>query len=608
MAIAGKVSIVPRGAWQSTEVYTRLDLVTYNRDAYLSLKESTGIEPTNEEYFMLLIENVSNTEIENLQDQIDDIILGSTSVGNADKLGNETAEQWQTKLDNIQTTSRATLSEAGWYRVAKVTGATGNTVILKVGNVYSHSGSDEHLLLFTYSYGNAKFSTISSKATNAAPIFSKARYTVEGTNSYLEVYFSVNTKEPVNCTVLSFPDWYGNSWKALDFIATSETVEGVTVTCEYDIPSNASPVTDLDLKELIGGEIITGNILDYAKTLEVGLHYLNGIDITDVPSGNNGSFEIEVRNKGYYISVMYTPRGDNQKFINTLNYSNWKGWKELATTKDFEVRTPKNVAALSLSTTEEEINSTLDNLSTIYPDKSKYEVSVRWNINHSIFGGGLFIINGWKLDNDYETQTISYDAWNYTYSRAKVKNKGWGEWAKSVTTTDLTTALAGYLPNTGGTLIGALRMNYNNHNAYFGVTGDDGRFVLRDDTAQKTIIEVAKDGTTTFNGTATGNLPLSGGTVGTGKAFVPFGIKGNTEGTAMMQFSDDVGNVLGMFGVIGANNLVFRTNGWLTYDLLHTGNSAPVKITATAPSNTSALWYDTINKVIKYYKDGAWQQ
>lgn len=74
MAIAGKVSIVPMGEWQSTEVYTRLDLVTYNRNAYLSLKNSTGIQPINAEYWMLLVENVANTEIEALQTQIDDIV------------------------------------------------------------------------------------------------------------------------------------------------------------------------------------------------------------------------------------------------------------------------------------------------------------------------------------------------------------------------------------------------------------------------------------------------------------------------------------------------------------------------------------------------------
>lgn len=42
--------------------------------------------------------------------------------------------------------------------------------------------------------------------------------------------------------------------------------------------------------------------------------------------------------------------------------------------------------------------------------------------------------------------------------------------------------------------------------------------------------------------------------------------------------------------------------------LLHTGNSKATVISNTAPTDTSALWYDTTNKVCKYYKDGAWQQ
>lgn len=40
---------------------------------------------------------------------------------------------------------------------------------------------------------------------------------------------------------------------------------------------------------------------------------------------------------------------------------------------------------------------------------------------------------------------------------------------------------------------------------------------------------------------------------------------------------------------------------------LHTGNSAAVVQSDSAPSDTSALWYDTANKVLKRYVDGAWQ-
>ena len=39
----------------------------------------------------------------------------------------------------------------------------------------------------------------------------------------------------------------------------------------------------------------------------------------------------------------------------------------------------------------------------------------------------------------------------------------------------------------------------------------------------------------------------------------------------------------------------------------HDGNSAKVVISASAPGDTTALWYDTVNKICKRYVDGAWQ-
>lgn len=43
-----------------------------------------------------------------------------------------------------------------------------------------------------------------------------------------------------------------------------------------------------------------------------------------------------------------------------------------------------------------------------------------------------------------------------------------------------------------------------------------------------------------------------------------------------------------------------------TYDVLHTGNSQKVVTSASAPSDTSAVWIDSANKVNKIYIDGAW--
>lgn len=90
MAIAGKVAITPGGEWSVDFAYDKLVVVTFGNNVYLSIKPSTGIEPTNEEHWMLLIENVT-------QEQYDNIINGTTTVGNANKLGGKDASEYLTK-------------------------------------------------------------------------------------------------------------------------------------------------------------------------------------------------------------------------------------------------------------------------------------------------------------------------------------------------------------------------------------------------------------------------------------------------------------------------------------------------------------------------------
>ena len=76
MAIAGRVAIVPKGEYSNAVTYDKLDLVMHNGNAYIAKKQSTGIEPTNEEYWMLILNNVVAEDLEN-------IINGTTPVGKA---------------------------------------------------------------------------------------------------------------------------------------------------------------------------------------------------------------------------------------------------------------------------------------------------------------------------------------------------------------------------------------------------------------------------------------------------------------------------------------------------------------------------------------------
>lgn len=92
MAIAGKVAITPKGDWNESITYEKLDFVFYNDNSYVALKPSTGIVPTNTEYWMLSLQGASKTEIEA-------IITGTQQVGNAKTLDGRGAEYFATKTD-----------------------------------------------------------------------------------------------------------------------------------------------------------------------------------------------------------------------------------------------------------------------------------------------------------------------------------------------------------------------------------------------------------------------------------------------------------------------------------------------------------------------------
>lgn len=60
--ILGKVAITPKGEYNNATTYHDLDLITYQGNSYLSLKETTGNLPTNNEYWQLIAEKGQNGE------------------------------------------------------------------------------------------------------------------------------------------------------------------------------------------------------------------------------------------------------------------------------------------------------------------------------------------------------------------------------------------------------------------------------------------------------------------------------------------------------------------------------------------------------------------
>lgn len=55
--VLGRVGMLPKGPWSETTAYEKLDVVSSDGNSFVALKPSTGIQPTNAEYWMALTEN-----------------------------------------------------------------------------------------------------------------------------------------------------------------------------------------------------------------------------------------------------------------------------------------------------------------------------------------------------------------------------------------------------------------------------------------------------------------------------------------------------------------------------------------------------------------------
>ena len=87
MAIAGRVAIVPKGEWSQSVTYDKLDLVTYNGNTFIAYKSSVGVEPVDGDTWMLVMQGIDPQEINN-------IIDGTTPVGDSNKLGGKGANEY----------------------------------------------------------------------------------------------------------------------------------------------------------------------------------------------------------------------------------------------------------------------------------------------------------------------------------------------------------------------------------------------------------------------------------------------------------------------------------------------------------------------------------
>lgn len=178
--------------------------------------------------------------------------------GITSKLFNAIVKKLQGGIDSIQTTSRATLSQAGWYRVAEYAGGSvtncqgfyANSCKLFIEMGAAARNGETHILQLLSAYQNQDIYTLGSTRHNTSSnlAVTKCRYTYDGTKAYLEVYYALSVSNAFIFRIAEGED-SKYAWKAITPTLTAETVDGVTVTITYDIPSNATPVNSVNLAD-----------------------------------------------------------------------------------------------------------------------------------------------------------------------------------------------------------------------------------------------------------------------------------------------------------------------------------------------------------------------
>ena len=186
------------------------------------------------------------------------------------------------------------------------------------------------------------------------------------------------------------------------------------------------------------------------------------------------------------------------------------------------------------------------------------------------------------------------------YSRSKYYSTEWSAWEKLALKSDL----ANYLPLTGGTVSGDINQVTTDASKYitnlfrnttrklYEQLTPNGVYYLYDETNNKKIIGSTADGTNTFNGTASGNIPITGG-VATGT----IGVEKTDDGESSVRAKNSVAHIDMLATSSGNVGLYDRgKNLWLLQSLKNGGvtlNGTSTNAIADANGNNIANTYAT---------------
>ena len=144
-------------------------------------------------------------------------------------------------------TSRASVSKAGWYRIAKYIGEDGvNSCVVSLKRTYYNSGPEFQKIQFFGTYRSKKFVSIAAYTGQyGVHMWTKIRHVRETPSTgqiaseYIEVYYNGEGKD--NIWLISIEDAlgvYSNNWKTITPERTEESVENVQVYATLDLPAN----------------------------------------------------------------------------------------------------------------------------------------------------------------------------------------------------------------------------------------------------------------------------------------------------------------------------------------------------------------------------------
>lgn len=546
-------------------------------------------------------------------------------------------------LDAIQSMSKASLSTAGWYRVAKLSYGHQFTIILSINNFYSHGGADCYNILINYvSQSYYKITDLSNQA-RMYHLFTGLRVTRD-TNSdamYLEVYYNYDQSNWCQFSVTNLGAGLHNDnanivFKAIAPEPTEETVEGVSIYITHDIPSSSelAVITDTEgytSELLLKGDWNTKNHLRFVIALcnvseaSTGVHsYTNGCFTFHRSDGYKQTFErVDVAMQGQYNL-------ENTVECGILEYS-WRSSSVGVRPCTFAYN-----------------GTTYGGLDVYITSNSTKQLYFNGLTNFEIFGVGYYITNTEEVLNEEIYNSISYD--NVVYSTtylntdkvvtstdiATLENiNGSQELSSSILEKALTLGKGVYAFRLSGSSYTGNDMpnskyNYSKCLVYIdttievislGMQGSDGKLYspIYNSYNHNTGIWIGWQALATAADLSK-YLPIDGNVKAqNGNEFNLSGLT-NSDVVAINYRDVDTGLSMGnttplkryvFYNKNGADGNALTLNmeeGSGSRKILHTGNSVPVIISDTAPQDTITLWYDTVNKVIKRYVDGAWQQ